>query len=542
MSTLFASRALLFAGESFLASTLLVGVAWMASLLLRQAATRHLMWLTAFGVSLMLPLAALVVPPGIAIAHRVAKPAPSVPIAIDIEIPAQAAVPGMIPAPPPPRPVLPELSTRNIAVALFAVWLAGFVWAMARLGAGAFGLSALKRRSRPHALASQDLPRLSGGQRECELRLSDGEDGPLTWGIFRPVVLLPRTATQWPRERLQAVLLHELAHVRRRDSLSQLVSLVACALYWPNPLIWLGARALRREAEIAADDTVLMLGMRPSDYAGALLRVASEAHGHAVALSGVAMASGSALEARVKSVLKPNQSRRGVTAMDFWKTASLGLALTALLAVARPGLVEAEAASDPAPAVMVQPGEPADAVDPVTPDAMDDERPADAPGDVGVQPGAPSRDHVVVRIHRRGHRDRVVHVNMPDQAEIDREVAKAQAQARKAEIALARIEPEIQRAIASAKIDETVARALESAHVSEKVAQALEKARRQIAKETAHMNRRIVRVQQEREDARSDAEDEASDAADEDNDAHDDQGDDEGDSSGDNQGDGGTPQ
>jgi beta-lactamase regulating signal transducer with metallopeptidase domain len=515
MSPLFAARALLFAGECFAASALLLAVAWTASLFLRQAATRHLMWLTAFGVSLMLPLAALIVPPQIAIQHRETASAPRPAAVVPGVVPATAgmpvrtlpaAAPRFIPAAPAPRWTWPQISTQTITRALFAGWLLGVFRAMARLAAGALGLETLKRRSRPHALASEDLPRLDAGPRACELRLSEGEDGPLTWGIVRPVVLLPRAATAWPRERLQAVLLHELAHVRRRDSLSQLLALVACALYWPNPLIWLGARALRREAEIAADDTVLMLGMRPSDYAGALLRVASEAHGHAVSMAGVAMASSSSLEARVESVLKPNQSRKGVTAMDVWKTASLGLALTAVLAVARPGLVEA--ASDPAPAATPSDAVPPDAVDAVTPEAP-------------AEPAAPARHashphHVhqhAVRIDEDDSKpgQRIVrmtvdaHLTPQEQADIDREVSNAQERARQAEVAIARIEPEIERAIASAKISETVARALEKAHVSEKVAQALERARTQIERDREHMDRDMQRNHARAERDRADA-------------------------------------
>jgi hypothetical protein len=346
-------------------------------------------------------------------------------------------------------------------------------------------------------------------------------------------VLLPRTALTWPRARLQAVLLHELAHIRRRDSVSQLLSLVVVALYWPNPLVWLGARALRREAEIAADDAVLLQGIRPSDYAGALLRVAGEFHGHAVALSGVAMASGSSLEARVRSVLAPNQTRRGVTSMDVLKTVSLGLALTAALAFVRPDLVAAEDVDDATPVVNAAEPETPDMVDTVTPVAAPEPPPVPEPlPAVAPAPPAPPappvhashRAHTVVRIHRDGERDRVVTVDMPNQAEIDREVARARVEARQAEIAIARIEPEIERAIAAAKVDEKVARALERAHVREKVAQALAKARAQLAKERAHMERHVVRVEPDREDAASDIDDEAPDA-DEDNDGDNDSGD-----------------
>jgi len=515
MSPLMASRALLFAGECFAASSVLLIVAWTASSLLRSAGARHLVWLTAIGVSLMLPLAAALVPPRIVIARHVAAPQQvvSVPVTVDAE-PLAAPVAAVAETAPPPPLALPDLDAGNLALALFAAWLLGFVWSMARLGAGMIGLMALKRRSRPHALSPSDLPSFAAERRECELRLSSSDDGPLTWGVFKPVVLLPKTASQWPRARLQAVLLHELAHVRRRDSLSQLLSLLAVALYWPNPLVWLGARALRREAEIAADDAVLMYGIRPSDYAGALLRVAGEFHGHAVALSGVAMASGSALEARLKSVLAPNQTRRGVTSMDVLKTLTLGLALTGVLALARPGLVEAQDANDAAPAVNAAAPQTPEAVDTVTPVAPPAVEPAPPVPPVPPLHRHGRHIHTVMRIHRDGHADRVIRIDVPDQAEIDRQIAEAQEQARRAEIVIAKIEPEIERALAEAKIDEKVARALENAHVSERVAQALAKARAQLEKERRHMEHKVVRIESGHEDA--DADEEGPEAPDED--------------------------
>ena len=75
---------------------------------------------------------------------------------------------------------------------------------------------------------------------------------------------MPEDANRWPLERLRIVLLHELAHVKRRDCLTHVVAQLACALHWFNPLAWIAARHIRTERERACDDLVLACGTRGS--------------------------------------------------------------------------------------------------------------------------------------------------------------------------------------------------------------------------------------------------------------------------------------
>jgi beta-lactamase regulating signal transducer with metallopeptidase domain len=99
------------------------------------------------------------------------------------------------------------------------------------------------------------------------LLMSSQAPVPVTWGVRRPVILLPRTAVRWTADRLQAVLRHELSHVRARDAAMRLTARIACALFWFHPGAWWLARRLEADAEEACDDRVLLSGIRASDYA-----------------------------------------------------------------------------------------------------------------------------------------------------------------------------------------------------------------------------------------------------------------------------------
>src|SRR5258705_13236165 len=96
----------------------------------------------------------------------------------------------------------------------------------------------------------------------------------MTWGLWLPVILLPRDAQDWDAARRRVVLLHELAHIARGDYLTQWLVLVGCALSWFNPLVWKTARQSVSEREQASDDLVLSAGIHSTDYAGHLLEIA----------------------------------------------------------------------------------------------------------------------------------------------------------------------------------------------------------------------------------------------------------------------------
>lgn len=119
-----------------------------------------------------------------------------------------------------------------------------------------------------------------GIRRKIDLRYSDLNTSPSTWGAFRPVILLPARALQWPDHLIQSTVLHELAHIKRYDWLVQQITRCVCAVYWINPLCWVAARQLFANAETACDDMAINAGVRNVHYARNLVDVAEQVLQH----------------------------------------------------------------------------------------------------------------------------------------------------------------------------------------------------------------------------------------------------------------------
>jgi beta-lactamase regulating signal transducer with metallopeptidase domain len=236
-------------------------------------------------------------------------------------------------------------------LALLTLWITGVVLCLLPVGLGRLRVRALERAARPlddpewHALLERLSLRL-GLRRRVRLLVGSESAMPMTWGWRRPVVLLPSTAPLWHADRRRDVLLHELAHVVRRDCPSQLVAQVACALHWYNPLVWLAAARLRAERERACDDVVLRSGAPASRYAGHLLDVARALRPHAGAgLAALAMARPSQLEGRLLAVLDARRSRAATTASVVFRTWSVALVAAATLACVQPARAVVTAAA-----------------------------------------------------------------------------------------------------------------------------------------------------------------------------------------------------
>ena len=223
---------------------------------------------------------------------------------------------------------------------LLALWLLGVLAAALRPLLGLWGIGKLGRSSRaetsPAVLTlAAECAAILGLPRVPAIRRGD-VPVPITWGLRRPVVLLPDAVDDWPDGRLRAVLLHELAHIRRRDWAAHRLADLACAQYWFHPLVWLTARRLRDESELACDDLVLSCGIPAPDYARHLLDIARALSSAAppAPTGAIGMARTARVEGRITQMLNPTQNRRAVTrrtVVVFVAAAALGVGtLTAL--------------------------------------------------------------------------------------------------------------------------------------------------------------------------------------------------------------------
>lgn len=110
--------------------------------------------------------------------------------------------------------------------------------------------------------------------RPIQVRKSDRLDSPLTYGLFRPVVLLP-SGREWTDCELECILTHEFVHICHWDCLTKLLALLCAALHWFNPLVWCMVVLINRDLEFWCDSsTVAALGgEHRADYALTLIRL-----------------------------------------------------------------------------------------------------------------------------------------------------------------------------------------------------------------------------------------------------------------------------
>ena len=219
------------------------------------------------------------------------------------------------PTPSQPKPVTDKnsvLTAMRSTEWMTIVWAGVSVFFFLRLIAGIGAIWHISARSNHFSWATEQL--ISNQYRHVSVRLSNRVKVPMVWGFLRPVILLPANAAHWKTDRIRAVLLHELAHIKRWDWVMQTIAQVTCAVHWFNPLLWFTARQMRIDAEQACDDQVLNAGFQSIDYAQHLLDIVRNVKTVGpVSRAAVAIARSSKIEGRLRTVLAENQNRHPVT-------------------------------------------------------------------------------------------------------------------------------------------------------------------------------------------------------------------------------------
>jgi len=247
----------------------------------------------------------------------------------------QFDAPPIPPSPAPPRPRL------QFAAWLLLSWLAIALGLLMLAARRSRLVSTFARRAVPAPISPGQLLDACRAQMKIRqpvrLKLSGHASSPAVYGLWRPVVLIPQPlADKLSAPQLRAVLLHELAHIKRGDILIHYTQTLLQIVYWWHPLLWLANVQIRRVREQAVDETVMIqMGAEAETYPATLLQVAKLAFKRpllALGLIGI-VESKSALAQRIHRMINrpvPKSARLGFTGL-----AALFLAGAAFLPMAR---------------------------------------------------------------------------------------------------------------------------------------------------------------------------------------------------------------
>jgi beta-lactamase regulating signal transducer with metallopeptidase domain len=246
---------------------------------------------------------------------------------------------------PPTRPGPTWEMHHFVTIGLGGLWAAGALFLLARWGGGWLFLRRLVRSAEPvqgpcAALFAACKAEL-GLRRRATLATHAQVRSPITLGLFRPIVLVPAGWADLAAPMQRGALLHELAHVARRDAWWALLLELVRVVFWFHPLVrWLLAR-LEQERELLCDEVAVGRGVDPHDLAQLLLAFA----GHPGRL-GLALAFGKrrTVKVRIHHLLEENMERRIRPLGARWALAvgALVVGLALLVGSLRVAALEAE--------------------------------------------------------------------------------------------------------------------------------------------------------------------------------------------------------
>lgn len=278
-----------------------------------QASWRHLVFATTFAAVLALPLVVLTIPDVpvevASAANPVAEASSSITAAIQSTATlnsVQTVIPESL------APAVESWSLPSIGTMLLVAWIVGASFLSLTLLIDLFRVRHFRRHGIPSERLRGLVEDLSHEARMSPVNvlLHEKLPAPVTFGFFKPTVMLPVDAESWGEADLRRALVHELEHIRRGDWATQMAARVACAFYWFHPLIWMTWSRLTFEAERACDDAVVRT-TESADYAEQLVSLSRQlSAGRAYPMIG--MAKRSDLARRVSSLLDITRRRERV--------------------------------------------------------------------------------------------------------------------------------------------------------------------------------------------------------------------------------------
>lgn len=236
----------------------------------------------------------------------------------------------------PPAPNIPSRSSINAASLVIAAYCLIAVLMLLRLLTGLLVSLRLLRNTHPTG--------------RPEFRESNRVNSPVTIGLIRPVIVLPTDWPQWEPIKLQAVLAHETAHIRRRDPLVQFISAIYRTALWFSPLAWLLHSRLVALAEEASDDAALTEMSEPAFYAELLLYFMQRPALRSRPL-GIPMARYGRADRRIHRILEAKSFSRGLTRWSIVSLLAIATPLTWLVAASRSQTTAPQIIAQAAPSV-----------------------------------------------------------------------------------------------------------------------------------------------------------------------------------------------
>ena len=198
---------------------------------------------------------------------------------------------------------------------------------------GVLGAGSVQRENRISRMTNEIAHDLRSAP--ATVVLSSRCRAPLTTGVLTPRIVLPEDAVGWDDRRLHAVLLHEHAHVARRDCLSQLLVQLLGAFLWWNPAFWMVRRRCVLFREVACDEWVVARYVDPAWYARLLVSISSSRQGFAsVGFGTVPMAAPASIRGRIERIMAPAREAVGLWQVGRPEVVKLLLIAVVVISVA----------------------------------------------------------------------------------------------------------------------------------------------------------------------------------------------------------------